>query len=356
MLTVINGYSGIVLAKLPQESELQGFVGEILLAGERAALLTSQLLAFSRQLVLAPRVLNLNTVVAETERMLRRLIGEDITMSTALDPQLNRVKVDQGQIIQVIMNLAVNARDAMPQGGKLTIETRNVDVDAEHLRFLPDCVAGSYVLLSVTDTGSGMSKEVRSRIFEPFFTTKGPGKGTGLGLATVYGIVKQSGGGLDVYSEPGHGTTFRVYLPAVAGQNVAAQPASVEASAQRGTETILLAEDDNSVRKIIVAALGRLGYVVLAASRGSEALELARMREGGIQLLLTDLIMPEMNGRQLAEAILPLLPDVKVLYMSGYTDDTVVRHGLVANKVAFLQKPFTPTSLAQKVREVLDQD
>ncbi|MDQ3023202.1 MAG: PAS domain S-box protein [bacterium] len=353
MLTVINGYSGMALKKLQPDDALHEYITEILHAGERAALITSQLLAFSRQLVLAPRVLDLNRVVVETEKMLQRLIGEDISVAATLDPRLDRIRVDQGQIVQVIMNLAVNARDAMPQGGKLTIKTSNFYLEEERAIEMPELTPGHHVVLTVSDSGIGMSKEVRDRIFEPFFTTKPPGEGTGLGLATVYGIITQSGGSIDVYSEVGHGTSFMIYFPAIEEDAELHQKPEIVVS-RGGTETILLVEDDSQVRRVALVLLQEQGYTVLVANGGGEAVELARHHPGHIDLLLTDLIMPEMSGRQVAEAIVPLLPDVKVLYMSGYTDDAVVRHGLVTDSVSFLQKPFTSTSLPAKVRQVLD--
>ena len=353
VLTVIIAYSQMTLKKLPEEGPLREYTTQVLHAGERAALITQQLLAFSRQQVLAPRVLDLNKVVEETEKMLQRLIGEDISIQTTLDPKLSPILVDQGQIVQVIMNLAVNARDAMPQGGKLSMKTSNFYVDAERARELLDYRPGPNILLSVSDTGVGMAPTVRQRIFEPFFTTKGPGEGTGLGLATVYGIIKQSGGHIEVYSEPGVGTTFKIYFPAIEDQT-SQQQAAEAPPATGGTETILIVEDDTAVREVAVAVLKEQGYNLLVASGGRQALEIARSHPGKVDMLLTDLIMPEMNGRLVAEAVAPLLPGVKVLYMSGYTDDAVVRHGLVSDTVNFLQKPFTSTSLAAKVRDVLD--
>jgi len=329
-------------------------VSEIRQAGERAAGLTRQLLAFSRQTVLEPKVLDLNEVVRENERMLRRLIGEDVQLSAVLDPALSPVKVDPGQIGQVIMNLAVNARDAMPRGGKLTIETGNVKLDETSVGVGPGAKSGRYVLLAMTDTGAGMTPEIQAHIFEPFFTTKGPGKGTGLGLATVYGIVKQSGGFIYVYSEPGRGATFKIYLPAIDQPAAAGKSVPGIKAAAGGAETILLVEDEDAVRSIIRLILRRAGYTVLEASRGTAAVRLAEQHSGPIHLLITDVVMPEMGGRQLVEHLARLRPDLKVLYLSGYTDDAVVRHGILQADVAFLQKPFTMAALTNKVRQVLD--
>jgi CheY-like chemotaxis protein len=286
--------------------------------------------------------------------MLRRLIGENIDLVAVLAPDLGRVKVDPGQIEQVIMNLAVNARDAMPQGGKLTLETANVELDdvyaGKHLPVKP----GPYVMLAVSDAGTGMDAETQARIFEPFFTTKEKGKGTGLGLATVYGIVKQSDGYVWVYSEPGRGTTFKVYLPQAQEADAGVKFSAAAAAAPRGTETILVVEDEESVRRLVHAVLEANGYKVLMATQGDEALSLADSTKGPINLMITDLVMPGMSGRQLAERLAPKRPEMKVLYMSGYTDDTVVRHHVLDPDTPFLQKPFKPESLARKVREVLD--
>jgi PAS domain S-box-containing protein len=353
ILTVINGFAEIILRKLPADSPLRDAANEVLQAGERAAEITQQLLAFSRQQVMAPRVVDLNHIVEDTETMLRRLIGEDVALVTVLDPQLQQVEVDPGLIVQVIMNLAVNARDAMPRGGRLTMKTSNFMVDNKRAKELPEYHPGPYVLLSVTDTGTGMRPEVASRVFEPFFTTKGPGEGTGLGLSMVYGIVKQSGGNIEVYSELGIGTTFNIYIPTAEGQTATA-PTADEAGQHGGNETILLVEDDNAVRRIALAVLDELGYRVLQAGGGAEALELVRNYEGRIDLLLTDLVMPGQSGREVAEQVAVMCPGVKVIYMSGYTDDTVVRHGL-DNNILFVQKPFSSAGLARKVREALDQ-
>jgi two-component system, cell cycle sensor histidine kinase and response regulator CckA len=288
------------------------------------------------------------------EKMLRRLIGEDISLTTVLTPALERVRADAGQLDQIIMNLALNARDAMPQGGKLTIETGNVILDESYAQGRPEVKPGRYVMLTVSDTGCGMTEELKARIFEPFFTTKGPGRGTGLGLATVYGIVKQSGGHVYVYSEPGLGSTFKIYLPRVEGR-VPTGKTLHQQTIPHGKETILLVEDESALREFGRYALQTFGYTVLAASNGREAISIFERQQGAIHLLVSDVVMPEMGGRQVAERLSAMKPGLKVLYLSGYTDDAVVRHGVLAAETAFLQKPFTPKALASKVREVLDQ-
>jgi two-component system cell cycle sensor histidine kinase/response regulator CckA len=353
LLTAILGCADLLLETIGPAAPEREDVEEIRKAARRAADLTRQLLAFSRQQVLAPQVLGLNVLVSNLEKLLRRLIGEDIELRTALGAGLGAVKADPGQLEQVIVNLAVNARDAMPDGGRLTIETGNAELDetysAEHFPTQP----GSYVLLAVTDTGTGMDAETKSHIFEPFFTTKGLGKGTGLGLATVYGIVKQSGGYIWVYSEPGQGTSFKIYLPRVVDAPAPARAAEDAPVSLRGSETILLVEDDEMVRTLTRRLLEANGHTVLLASRGDAALELARSHEARIDLLITDVVMPGMSGRDLADRVQTLLPGIKVLYLSGYTDDAIVRHGVLEPGVAFLQKPFTADTLARKVREVL---
>jgi PAS domain S-box-containing protein len=354
LLTIVNGYSEMLLQTLPASDPQRDNAVQIKEAGERAVLLTRQLLAFSRRQMLEPKVLDLNAVVTNTEKMLTRMIGEDIQLVAALMPRLGRVKADPGQIEQVIVNLAVNARDAMPQGGKLTIETANVELDENFARRHVVVKPGQYVMLAASDTGCGMDAETQKRIFEPFFTTKERGKGTGLGLATVYGIVKQSGGSIWVYSEVGRGTTFKMYLPRVEEEPDAVLPGTVRAAPLKGTETILLVEDDTPLRKLTLAILRHGGYDVLSAASREEALQLCGRHQGPIHLMLTDVVMPGRSVREFVEQLASTRPAMKVLHMSGYTDDTVVRHGVMEQSVAFLQKPFTTHSLLRKVREVLD--
>jgi two-component system, cell cycle sensor histidine kinase and response regulator CckA len=355
LLTVICGYSDILLNTLPPGDRTRDLVTEINKAGTRGASLTRQLLAFSRKQVLEPKVLDLNAIVVDSKNMLDRLLGEDVELAVALDPALGRVKTDFGQIEQVLMNLVVNAHDAMPQGGKLTIETANVFLDPSYCRSHAEVKPGAYVMLAVSDTGCGMDEKTRARIFEPFFTTKGPDKGTGLGLAMVYGFIKQCSGHVFVHSEPGIGSTFKVYLPAVDGTPAAEKPQPAVTAMPHGDETILLVEDNPGVRALTRHALQTCGYAVLEASHGKEALHLASTHAGSIHLLVTDVVMPDIGGRAVAERVVTIKPGIKVLYLSGYTDDAVVRHGVLQSETAFLQKPFTPSSLAQKVRSVLDR-
>ncbi len=355
LLTAILGYSGLLAARLPEGSALMEDVDEIRKAAESAASLTRQLLAFGRKQVLEPRRVNLNEIVEGMRKMLQRVVGEGVDLITVLDDVIGSVHADVGQIEQVILNLAVNARDAMPRGGTLTIETTDVELDGDSTRERVPIRPGPYVLLAVTDTGNGMDAETRSRVFEPFFTTKAKGKGTGLGLATVYGIVKQSGGYVWVYSEPGRGATFKIYLPCVEGASEGAGARKPAAASLRGTETVLLAEDEASLRTLTRTILESFGYTVLEASGGKEALELARRHEGPIHILLTDVVLPEMDASALASRIAMLRPETKVICTSGYTDDTVVRRGLLAEGARFLQKPFAPEGLGAMVREVLDR-
>ena len=354
LVTIIIGYSQLLLDRLGSDARLRGHINEVLNAGNRAASLTRQLLAFSRQQVLELRVLDLNTIVANMDKMLRRLISEDIELATHLEPDLGRVKADPGQVEQVIMNLAVNARDAIPQGGHLTLETANVDLDEGYARSHATVLPGHYVMLAVNDSGIGMDAEMQAHIFEPFFTTKEKGKGTGLGLATVYGIVKQSGGHIWLYSELGHGTTFKVYLPRVEETARPEGAISPGVPLPGGSETILLVEDEEGVRDLAGRILELKGYKVVTALNPTEAVQVCERHEGPIHLLLTDVVMPTMSGRKLAEHLAFLRPGLEVLYMSGYTDNAIVSHGILEESTPFLQKPFTPDALARKVREVLD--
>jgi two-component system cell cycle sensor histidine kinase/response regulator CckA len=354
LLTVILGRTALLGAHLPPGDRLRRNVDLIEHAGLRAAALTRQLLAFSRKQVVEPRVLDVPALVTGLEPMLRRLIGEDIELVTASVPPVGRVKVDPGQLEQVILNLVVNARDAMPHGGRLRVESMNVDMDAHYAGLHPGATPGPYVMLAVSDTGIGMDAATQTRIFEPFFTTKGE-HGTGLGLATVYGIVKQAGGTVRVYSEPGRGATFKVFLPRIAELP---EPTDADAGADtpppRGTETILLVEDEEALLHLTRETLAQLGYTVMEARHGAEALLVAGQHQGSISLLLTDVIMPQLNGRELAERLLATRPGLRVLYMSGYTAGAIEQHGVLDPGTSFLQKPFTPDQLARKVREVLD--
>ncbi len=354
LLGVILGYSDILQLQLEPSSKAYRNAEQIKKAGQRAASLTRQLLAFSRQQVLEPTILGLNTIVVDAEKMLRRLIGEHIELRVVLDPDLGRVKADQGQMGQIILNLAVNARDAMQRGGTLTIETANIVVDDSYVRQHPPMSAGSFIMLRVTDTGVGMDAETQARIFEPFFTTKGPGKGTGLGLATVYGVVKQSGGFVWVRSKPGQGTTFEILLPRVDEPiaTVAATPHS--AGSHRGSETVLLVEDEAALRELILEMLRQEGYAVLEATNAVEAIEVAQQAPRKIDLLLTDVVMPGMNGSELADQLVSLYPGIRTLYMSGYTEFAVPLSNILQQERPLLQKPFTRQSLARKVRDVLE--
>jgi signal transduction histidine kinase/CheY-like chemotaxis protein len=356
LLTVIISCSELILEDAARDgvpANVVADIDEIRKAGVRAADLTRQLLAFSRQQVLAPKVTDLNAIVSGMETLLRRVIGADVTLRTVRATGAAMVFVDPGQTEQVIMNLAVNARDAMPRGGKLTIEVSRAELDAPFAARHEGITPGTYVELSVTDTGTGMSRDVQARMFDPFFTTKERGKGTGLGLSTVFGIVRQSGGAISVSSEIDEGTTFRIYLPNT--RDTRPQPSvAAQVDRPRGSETILVVEDEPHVRSIVRGILTRAGYVVLEAEHGAAALELCQRVQTPIQLVLTDVVMPVMSGRELIERLAKVRPGAKVLFMSGYTDDTVVHHGVLDEGIAYLQKPIVPDVLTRKVREVLD--
>ena len=356
LLTAIRGYSEFALNRLGDEtSSIRKDIEEIAKSADRASSLTRQLLAFSRKQLLQPRILQLNDVVGEVDKMLRRLIGEDIEVVTVFGRALGRVKADPGQIEQVLVNLVVNARDAMPDGGKLTIETKNVDIDEEYAAAHEGLSPGRYVMLAVHDTGHGIDAETKSRLFEPFFTTKEQGKGTGLGLATVYGIVKQSGGYVVVESEPGNGAAFKVFLHRLeAGTDEVEHVVHIAEERPRGSETVLLVEDEEVVRNLVREILEGNGYTVLEARNGAEALELGRGFTSPIHLLVTDVVMPKMSGRELAERLVTIHRETRVLYMSGYTDGAIGQHGVLDPHTELLQKPFTFDALAQKVRKVID--
>jgi PAS domain S-box-containing protein len=356
LLTIIKGYSQLSRIELKEADPLRGNIDEIQKAAERAASLTRQLLAFSRRQVMEMRVVDLNSLLRDLEKMLRRVIGEDIEMVIQLAEDLGSVRADVGQIEQVLMNLAVNAKDAMPSGGKLTIETANVALDESDARSHVDVSAGPYAMFSVSDTGTGMTPEVRERIFEPFFTTKEKGKGTGLGLSTAYGIVKQSKGHIWVDSVQGKGTTFKIYLPSVNEPLEEIRKEVLRKEPPLGNETVLIVEDEAEVRKLISKMLDRQGYAILETSDGEEALLVCERCKGPIHLMLVDVIMPGMSGSELAKVVKPLYPEIKILYMSGYTDEAIVRHGVLGKGVNYIQKPFTLEGLARKVREVLDKE
>jgi len=353
VLTAIFGYADLLTEEFPAGSPARQDLEEIRKAATRASALTRQLLAFSRQQVLAPVVLSVNDLVDDVGKMLRRLVGEDVELRLILARDAGNVRADSGQLQQVIMNLVVNARDAMPTGGKLVIETADAELTEQYAELHQAVIPGRYVMLAVSDTGVGMDAQTKARIFEPFFTTKEKGKGTGLGLSTVYGIVKQSGGYVWVYSEPGHGTTFKLYLPRV---DAPAEPQAPprETATLTGTETILLAEDDEILRPLTKGLLTKLGYTVLDAKSAEQALAVAGARQGPIHLLVADVVMPGASGRELARRLAQSRPETRVLYVSGYTDDAIVHHGMLEPGLKFLQKPFTPAALARKVREVLD--
>jgi PAS domain S-box-containing protein len=356
LLTVISGCSELALAQVHRGGPLAELIEAIQKAGERAATLTRQLLVFSRKQVLQPQLTDLGALVKELARMLKRLIGADVELAVTSAPSLGLVEVDPGQFEQVVMNLAVNARDAMPHGGKLTIETRNIDLDAAYCETRPDVKPGRYVQMVLADTGHGMDAATRVRIFEPFFTTKEVGRGTGLGLPVAHGVVRQSGGHVEVTSEPGHGTTFTICIPRVAGVATPRKSAPGLAPSPRGTETVLVVDDDDAVRELTATALRSNGYVVLEARHGEEALRVGREHPGPIHLLLTDMVMPRMNGRQLAELLVRDRPGLRALYVSGYAEEAIMRSDVPEAGRAFLEKPFNPVSLARKVREVLDAD
>jgi len=356
MLTAIIGYTDLSLRRVGLESPIRRNLEETKKAAERAAALVRKLLAFSRKQILEPKVLDLNDVVKDMEKMLTRLIGENIQLATRLEAELGSVKADPCQVEQIIVNLVVNARDAMPRGGKVTIETANTTLDDQAVQRDVSIKPGQYVMLAVSDTGSGMDEETQRRIFEPFFTTKDLGKGTGLGLSTVYGIVKQSGGNIWVYSEPGLGTMFKVYLPRIDDTTaISIENPAQEAAALRGSETILLVEDEDIVRGLTRKILMQAGYHVLDAKGGEEAIRVCRAHAGEIDLLLTDVVMPEISGKEVADRVLELRPALRVVFMSGYTDEAIVQHGVLDANVEFIQKPFTWIALTKKVRDVLNR-
>ena len=353
LLTVIIGYAELLLAGRDLETAQRTALQEIQRAAERGGALTHQLLAFSRGQPFTPRTVQLNTLIVHMEKMLSRLIGEDVELITVAAAEPATIRTDPGQLEQVVMNMVVNARDAMPGGGKLIIETANAQVNQTYAGPNVDLKPGSYVVLAISDTGMGMDPETVTHLFEPFFTTKAPGKGTGLGLATAYGIVKQSGGAISVYSEPGRGTTVKIYLPSAEAKAAPEAAAQSPAAALRGSETILVLEDEARVRKLVCEVLAARGYHVLEAVRGQEAIRLAKEHRGRIHLLLADVVMPEMSGPQALEQIRARHPNMKVLFMSGYTDEAMMHHRILDSGAPFLQKPFLPEALARKVREVL---
>jgi PAS domain S-box-containing protein len=353
LLTIISGYSELMLSETPPGHPLRDYLMEIKKAGERATILTRKLLAYSRRQILAPDVLDVNALVQDAESMLKRVLGEDVEFVTVPGADLGLTRVDAGQLEQSLMNLAINARDAMPRGGRFTIETATVNLDEDYAHTHPEVKPGPYVRLTVTDTGCGMDEATLAHVFEPFFTTKEPGKGTGLGLAMVFGFVKQSGGQVTALSQPGRGSTFQLYFPRVETPAPAAETrADGDAPPHRG-ETILLVEDEEDLRKLALELLTQHGYTVLEAPDGLAALRLAEAYPGAIDLLVSDVVMPGMDGRQLAGRLAALRPAIKTLFMSGYTDDTVLRHDILTAETSFLQKPFSVAALPQKVRQVL---
>jgi signal transduction histidine kinase len=350
LLTVITGYSELLLAQGSADESTASGLEEIRRAAERGGSLTRQLLIFSRKQKLSTQSVNLNDLLANMKNMLRRLIGEDITLATTLSPGLGTVRADPGQFEQVVMNMAVNARDAMPNGGRLTIETHNVALATPGV----DLPEGAYVMLTISDTGIGMDAETQSHVFEPFFTTKEPGRGTGLGLATAYGIVKSCNGTIGLYSEPGHGTTFKIYLPRI-DQTVEPAPPEVKGlESLRGTESVLVVEDDPEVRQLIAEILGARGYRVLVSANGQEAIQMLQADPAPVELVVADVILPEVSGPEVVRQVTSLRPGIRALFISGYTDEAVLRHGLLEPDASFLSKPFMPEALARKVREVLD--
>jgi PAS domain S-box-containing protein len=353
MLTVISGYNRMILDELSTLDPLRGYAEEILKAADRAGALTNQLLAFSRRQIMQPRVINVNAVMIQTQKMLQRLIGEDIELILKLGTNVGNIKADPGHVEQAIVNLAVNARDAMPLGGHLVIETADVRLDENYARTHMGVKPGEFTMVAVSDDGHGMDAEIRRHIFEPFFTTKDKGKGTGLGLATVYGMIKQAGGDIWVYSELGQGSTFKLYFPRVSEPLSESNGGDAVLAKPSGGETILVVEDEQAVRDLTVRILRQVGYTILTASSGAEALEICQAHPGHIDLLLTDVVMPNMSGRQLADRVQVDRPKTKVLFLSGYTENTVVHHGVLDAGVDFLPKPFSRESLSRKLREVL---
>lgn len=357
ILTTIIGNADLMLMTVDKDESLRKGIEDIKIAGKRAAALTRQLLAFSRKQIIQPKILDLNKLLAGIEKMLVRLIGEDIEILMIPESALWKIEIDPGQMEQVIMNLVVNAKDAMPIGGKLTIETSNMDLDENYFsdHGIVEKHPGSYVVLAVSDTGIGMDKGIQEHIFDPFYTTKEKGKGTGLGLSTIYGIVKQNNGFIWVYSEPGQGTTFKIYLPKVKGDVKEEEIEQTPVENLSGSETVLIVEDDDSLRKLTRTILKQKGYKILEAENGEDALRIGEEHEGRIDLMITDVVMPKMNGKETAERLQPLYPQMKVIYMSGYTDDSIVHRGVLAPRLNFLEKPFSLEGLARKVREVLDK-
>ncbi|MBN1406728.1 MAG: response regulator, partial [Calditrichaceae bacterium] len=355
LLTVISGYSDLILRDLPKEHKYFDKLYQVKLSGQRAESLTRQLLAFSRKQIMKPVVLDLNILISEMEKMLKRIIGEDIDLITIYQKDLLRVKADPGQIEQVILNLVVNSRDAMPSGGKLIIETKNIVLDNEYVSYYPEVKTGMYSLISVSDTGAGISKEIQTQIFEPFFSTKEKGKGTGLGLSTVYGIVMQSGGHVDLQSEPNIKTTFNIYLPALKKDAMTTKEQSNMDIDQGKKETILVVEDESTVRDFILAVLNKYNFNVIIAKDAKDAITIVNTYKKRIHMLLTDVIMPGMSGKDLSEKILKIIPKIKIIFMSGYTDDAIVKHGVLEEGINFIQKPFTPHQLIKIIKEVLQK-